>query len=132
MEYIMLLLDHLQPECAETFYNSVACRVLHRRYYRNDYIFWRPTINTEHLEGSGRTYRAYYPEADGLRRSLLEMLTDFGLANRFENLRRDIRSLKQGLVAHRGRTWQARANYQLQILAALFYRNKAAYIVGRE
>src|ERR1700722_17070460 len=27
-----------QPECAETFYNSVACRVLARRYYRNEYI----------------------------------------------------------------------------------------------
>src|SRR5262245_30723405 len=39
-DYVRLLHDHKQPECAETFYNSVACGVLHRRYYRNEYIFW--------------------------------------------------------------------------------------------
>lgn len=132
MQYITLLLEHRQPECAETFYNSVACRVLHRRYYRNDYIFWRPTINTEHLEGSDKTYRAYYPESDGLRHSLLDILTDFGLSNRFENLRRDIRHLEQALTAQRGRRWKAQPNHQLQVLGSLFYRNKAAYIVGRQ
>ena len=132
LQYITLLLDHRQPECAETFYNSVACRVLHRRYYRNDYIFWRPTINTEHLEGSGKTYRSYYPEVDGLHRSLLEMLTDFGLLNRFENLRRDVRNLEQALIAQRGRNWKAQPNLQLQALGSVFYRNKAAYIVGRQ
>ena len=31
LAYVGLLLDHLQVECAETFYNSVACHVLHRR-----------------------------------------------------------------------------------------------------
>jgi isocitrate dehydrogenase kinase/phosphatase len=51
LAYIGLLHEHRQPECAETFYNSVACQVLHRRYYHNDYIFWRPAVATEHLEG---------------------------------------------------------------------------------
>jgi len=131
-QYITLLLNHRQPECAETFYNSVACRVLHRRYYRNDYIFWRPTINTEHLEGSVRTYRAYYPQTDGLRRNLLEILRDQGLSNPFENLRRDIRNLENALEAQRGREWKTQPNHQLQVLSSLFYRNKAAYIVGRQ
>lgn len=131
LRYITLLLDHLQPECAETFYNSVACRVLHRRYYNNDYIFWRPTLNTEHLEGSGTTYRSYYPEADGLRRSLLELLTDFTLATPYENLRRDVRNLERTLRRHRGQDWRAQSNHQVQVLGSLFFRNKAAYIVGR-
>ena len=51
LAYIPLLHEHRQPECAETFYNSVACAVLHRRYYRNEFIFWRPAVATEHLEG---------------------------------------------------------------------------------
>jgi isocitrate dehydrogenase kinase/phosphatase len=130
--YITLLLDHWQPECAETFYNSVACRVLHRRYYRNDYIFWRPTINTDHLEGSVLTYRAYYPQTSGLRRSLLQILGDMGLAMRFEDLRRDIRNLEHALAAGRTRDWKAQPNHQLQVLDSLFYRNKAAYIVARQ
>ena len=37
--FITLLLNHLQAECAETFYNSVVCRVLHRDYYNNENIF---------------------------------------------------------------------------------------------
>lgn len=132
LSYISLLLDHRQPECAETFYNSVACRVLHRRYYRNDYIFWRPTISTEHLEGRNRTYRSYYPQADGLRRCLLEMLTSHGLSNAFQNLRRDVRRLEVTLLEARGKDWKAQRNYQLEMLSALFYRNKAAYIVARQ
>ena len=131
-QFITLLLEHRQPECAETFYNSVACRVLHRRYYRNDYIFWRPTINTEHLEGKAKTYRFYYPQADGLRRSLLQILNDLGLANPFQNLRRDIRDLERALARQRGTNWKAQPNHQLQVLGSLFYRNKAAYIVGRQ
>jgi isocitrate dehydrogenase kinase/phosphatase len=57
LAYITLLHDHKQPECAETFYNSVACEVLHRRHYRNEFIFWRPSVATEHLEGESPTYR---------------------------------------------------------------------------
>ena len=47
--YIGLLHEHKQPECAETFYNSVACEVLHRRHYHNEFIFWRPAVATEQL-----------------------------------------------------------------------------------
>jgi len=54
LAYIPLLHEHRQPECAETFYNSVACAVLHRRYYRNEFIFWRPAVATEHLEARSR------------------------------------------------------------------------------
>jgi isocitrate dehydrogenase kinase/phosphatase len=114
----------------------VACRVLHRRYYRNDYIFWRPTINTEHLEGVSKTYRSYYPQAHirnrGLRRCLLEMLTSHGLSNGFQDLRRDVRRLETTLLQSRGKDWKAQPNYQLQMLASLFYRNKAAYIVASQ
>ena len=132
LSFIALLLEHRQPECAETFYNSVACRVLHRRYYRNDYIFWRPTLNTEHLEGSAKTYRSYYPAVDGLRRCLLEMLTSHGLSNPFQDLRRDVRRLETHLRKARGKDWRPQPNHQLQMLSSLFYRNKAAYIIARK
>src|SRR5690606_17344139 len=40
--YVALLADHRQPECAETFFNSVSCRILHRDYFHNDFLFVRP------------------------------------------------------------------------------------------
>jgi isocitrate dehydrogenase kinase/phosphatase len=129
--FIGKLLGHLQSECAETFYNSVACRVLHREYYNSEYIFWRPAISTEHLEGSKPTYRSYYPGVDGMRRCLIEILKSFGLSNPYENLRRDVRHLERSLLERRQAGWKAEANYQIQVLDNLFYRNKAAYIIGR-
>ncbi len=129
--YITLLLNHLQAECAETFYNSVVCRVLHRNYYNNKNIFWRPSVSTEHLEGSSPSYNSYYPPSQGLRGCLLKTLTGFGLSNRFQDLRRDIRRLETAILEHQGKGWKAQPNYQIQVLAALFFRSKAAYIVCR-
>ena len=129
--YIAMLMNHLQSECAETFYNSVACRVLHRDYYNNKNIFWRPALSTEHLHGSSPTYRSYYPPTHGLRRCLLEVVTHSDLNNPFQNLRRDIRRLEQTIQQHRSRAWKAEPNHQIQVLDSLFFRNKAAYIVCR-
>ena len=81
--YIGFLHSHKQPECAETFYNSVARRVLDRRYYRNDYVFSRPAVSTEYLEGDEPTYRCYYPTTDGVWTSLTHAFEDLGLEARF-------------------------------------------------
>ena len=131
LAFIGLLHEHRQPECAETFYNSVACQVLHRRYYRNEFIFWRPAVATEHLEGDEPAYRSYYPLQGGLRKNLKDILRSFDLVAPWENLRRDLRSLVHALRAHFPRPSRARPNLQIQVLGSLFFRNKAAYIVGR-
>jgi len=129
--YITLLLNHLQAECAETFYNSVVCRVLDRNYYNNENIFWRPSISTEHLQGSSPSYQSCYPPNQGLRRCLLKIVTGFELSNRFQNLRRDIRRLETAILEHQGKSWKIHPNYQIQVLNTLFFRSKAAYIVCR-
>jgi isocitrate dehydrogenase kinase/phosphatase len=131
LAYIGLLHEHRQPECAETFYNSVACQVLHRRYYRNEFIFWRPAVATEHLEGDAPTYRCYYPRDKGLRGTLRAIMADFGLANPFEDLRRDTRSVLRALRAHFPRPARAYPSLQVQVLGSLFFRNKAAYVIGK-
>ena len=135
LAYIGLLQDHRQPECAETFYNSVACQVLHRRYYRNEFIFWRPAVATEHLEGEEPAYKCYYPRAgsnvSGLRAVLRRILADFRLANPWEDLERDLRNVLRALRAHFPRPARARPNLQIQVLASPFFRNKAAYVVGK-
>src|SRR5882672_596271 len=129
--YIGLLHEHRQPECAETFFNSVACRVLDRRYYRHEYIFWRPAISTEHLDGDDPTYRCYYPSQDGIRSTIREALMSFGLAKPFEDLDRDLRFLVHALREHFPGKWRMHPNFQIQVLSSLFFRNKAAYVVGR-
>ena len=131
LAYIPLLHEHRQPECAETFYNSVACQVLHRRYYRNEFIFWRPAVATEHLEGEEPAYRSYYPLRKTLRRTLAAIAKGFDLANPWEDLHRDLRNVVRALRARFPRPARARPSLQIQVLGSLFFRNKAAYAVGK-
>ncbi len=133
LAYIPLLHDHRQPELAETFFNSVACQVLHRRYYRNEFIFWRPAVATEHLEGDEPAYRSYYPRkgGSGLRATLKRILRDFDLRLPYENLHRDLRNVVHALRAKFPRPTRARPSLQIQVLGSPLFRNKGAYIVGK-
>jgi len=134
LHYIGLLTNHHQPELAETFFNSVTTKILHRDYFRNDFIFVRPAVSTEYIENdepaSLPTYRSYYPTQDSLRESLLRMINNFQLARAFEDLDRDIDQVVAALRAYTGEV-RLRTNYQLQVLSSLFFRNKGAYVVGK-
>jgi isocitrate dehydrogenase kinase/phosphatase len=131
LSYITLLYEHHQPECAETFYNSVACRVLHQRYYRNEYIFARPAISTEHLVGRDPIYRCYYPDAGSLTPVLRKIFGDIGLSRPFEDLERDLSFVERAIQELFPGEWTREPNFQVQVLSSLFFRNKAAYLVGR-
>ncbi|HEU5296654.1 MAG TPA: bifunctional isocitrate dehydrogenase kinase/phosphatase [Burkholderiaceae bacterium] len=134
LHYIGLLIEHHQPELAETFFNSVTTKILHRAYFRNDFIFVRPAVSTEYIENdepaSQPTYRAYYPSRDTLRETLLRIVDNFHLSNEFEDLGRDVDQVMTAMRAHTGER-RLRTNYQIQVLSSLFFRNKGAYIVGK-
>lgn len=132
--YIGLLVDHRQPELAETFFNSVTTKILHRSYFQNDFIFVRPAISTEYIENEdptkSSTFRAYYPQRDTILAEIRRMVSDFGLHVEFEDFDRDTLCVYEALKplfdhAH------LRANFQIQVLSSLFYRNKGAYVVGK-
>ncbi len=132
LHYIGLLTDHKQPELAETFFNSVCCKMLHRAYYHNDFIFVRPAISTEYIENAEPVpaYRVYYPDTDGLRYTLKRIVTNFQLQCKFADLDRDVGYVEERLQKIFGDD-ALEPNHQLQVLSSLFYRNKGAYIVGR-
>jgi isocitrate dehydrogenase kinase/phosphatase len=135
--FVALLADHRQPECAETFFNSVCTKILHRDYFHNRFIFVRPGVATEYMDSDPPSYRSYYPATEGLKRVLRKIIIDFGLASPWEDVERDIRRVVRAVIdAHREQTafmrpWHVEPDFQLQILSNLFFRNKGAYIVGR-
>ena len=132
--YIGLLIEHHQPELAETFFNSVTTKILHRSYFKNDFIFVRPAVSTEYIENdepaATPTYRAYYPSRDTLRETLVRIVDNYQLKREFEDLGRDVEFVLGALQQQLGDV-KLRANFQIQALASLFYRNKGAYIVGK-
>ncbi|GAA5785300.1 bifunctional isocitrate dehydrogenase kinase/phosphatase [Chitiniphilus shinanonensis] len=130
--YIGLLANHKRPELAETFFNSVCCRILHRTYFHNDFIFYRPAVSTEYLETDERpTYRSYYPRPDNLATTVARIIADFGWKLPFENLRRDVRRVLRALRRHLGRWPRLAFNAHIEVLSSPFYRGKAAYLIGR-
>ncbi len=134
LHYIGLLTNHHQPELAETFFNSVTTKLLHRSYFRNDFIFVRPAISTEYIENdepaATPTYRAYYPTRETLRETLLSIVANCQLQCEFEDLGRDIDQVLAALQRRLG-DWRLRTNFQIQVLSSLFFRNKGAYLVGK-
>ncbi|MBU0752833.1 MAG: bifunctional isocitrate dehydrogenase kinase/phosphatase [Gammaproteobacteria bacterium] len=131
LHYIGELLEHEQPELAETFFNSVFCRIMHRTYFHNDFIFVRPAISTEFFESEPPTYRSYYPNAAGLGSSIRRVFLDFCWERSFEDIDRDIEYVMLTLERHLGEWPQAESNFQIQVLNSAFYRNKAAYVIGK-
>jgi len=136
-QFVGLLSGHRQPECAETFFNSVSCRILHRDYFHNDFLFVRPAVATDYLDSRIPSYRVYYPLSEGLRKSLIRMVADFGLAVAYADLPRDTRLLARAAVRQLRAQWprhlgrRLASDCQVQVLGSLFFRNKGAYIVGR-
>ncbi len=131
LDYVGLLTDHKQPELAETFFNSVTCRLLHRAYYHNDYLFVRPAVSTEYLDADTPAYRSYYPLKDGLARVMRRILVDCGLGLPFADLRRDLLDVLRAMRAALPRPLTLDANHQIQVLASLFFRNKRTYLIGK-
>ena len=129
--YIVLLVDHKQPECAETFFNTVTCKILHRSYFHNRFIFLKPAIATAHIDSDPPSYRSYYPLQRGLRQALIDIVLDTGLEQRFADFRRDIVNVARRLRAALPRPFVLEANHQVQVLGSPFFRNRTAYLPGR-
>jgi isocitrate dehydrogenase kinase/phosphatase len=131
LHFIGLLIDHKQPECAETFFNSVSVKTLRRGYFHNRYIFVRPTIATEHIEADPPSYRSYYPLQQGLRHALIDIVLDFRFERRFGDFGADLRHVLAAFRRRHPRPFRLESNHQIQVLSSPFFRNQTAYIVGR-
>ena len=90
-DYVGLLLDIEQPELAETFFNTVICKLLDRKYFNNEYIFFRPTLSTEHIESEKPTYYTYEINSKNFLEVTHKILHELGIANKLKHKRRNIK-----------------------------------------
>ncbi len=142
-EFIHLLADHRQPELAETFFNSVSTKILHRSYFHNDFIFVRPGVATDYLDSEPPSYRVYYPTSVSndllqvpslkgtLTKTLKQIMIDVGFSSGFEDIDRDLDYAVQAAKQHFGADFVPSSDCQIQVLRSLFFRNKGAYLIGR-
>ncbi|MGH8802550.1 MAG: bifunctional isocitrate dehydrogenase kinase/phosphatase, partial [Casimicrobiaceae bacterium] len=129
--FIALLVEHRQPECAETFFNTVSSKLLHRTYFHNRYLFVRPSASTEYLDAETPSYRSYYPRNRGLRAALVDLVLDLGLETPFADFRHDLIHALSAMRRSLPRPFTVDANCQIQVLASPLFRDQTAYAVGR-
>jgi isocitrate dehydrogenase kinase/phosphatase len=129
--YSDLLVNHMQPELAETFYNSVFCHLFERKYYHNDYIFVKSTAHRLDDKAAPEIYTSYKPEILGLKQTICDIMNNHRTVIPFENLDRDVDALINTFRRKAHKTRVKLENLQFDILNFTFYRNKGAYLIGR-
>ncbi|CAM3968286.1 bifunctional isocitrate dehydrogenase kinase/phosphatase [Pseudoalteromonas byunsanensis] len=130
-DYLELLSFHPQAELAETFYNSVFCRLFHRRYFNNDFIFVETTLKDAPALPVEAEYRSYFPVVSGLKPTIKQIIKQIDFKCDFQNLNRDIKLLMKAFIRQAPDTHHRSHMMRFDILQAPFYRNKGAYIIGR-
>lgn len=131
--YTEYLHFHPQLEIAETFYNSVVCRIIDRRFFDNRHIFRDSLLHSRPLPVAKESvYTSFFPITSGLKSTLKQIITGFNFNLPFENLERDVHfTLQSFKESTHGIGDVYYYQIRIDVVKHIFYRNKAAYIVGR-
>ncbi|MGU3523910.1 bifunctional isocitrate dehydrogenase kinase/phosphatase [Enterobacteriaceae bacterium C23F] len=127
--YTALLPDYPRFEIAESFFNSVYCRLFDHRSLTPERLF----IFSSQPERRFRTIprplaKDFYPRT-GWDTLFSQMLTELPLRLRWQDLARDV----ECIMAHLSETFgqDVLRESHLQVANELFYRNKAAWLVAK-
>ncbi|WP_088550680.1 bifunctional isocitrate dehydrogenase kinase/phosphatase [Escherichia coli] len=127
--YTRLLPDYPRFEIAESFFNSVYCRLFDHRSLTPERLF----IFSSQPERRFRTIprplaKDFHPD-HGWVSLLMRVISDLPLRLRWQNKSRDIHYIIRHLTETLGTDNLAESH--LQVANELFYRNKAAWLVGK-
>ena len=127
--YTRLLPDYPRFEIAESFFNSVYCRLFDHRSLTPERLF----IFSSQPERRFRTIprplaKDFHPD-HGWESLLMRVISDLPLRLRWQNKSRDIHYIIRHLTETLGTDNLAESH--LQVATELFYRNKAAWLVGK-
>ena len=129
--YQVYLQFHPQAELAESFYNSVFCRLYHRRYFNNNFIFVETTIRNNIPVPIESEYKSYFPVTKSLKPTIKDIIEAFDFKARFIDLSRDINLLVKAFLTQSPEIRLKSYQMRFDILKQPFFRNKASYIIGR-
>ncbi|WP_100643041.1 bifunctional isocitrate dehydrogenase kinase/phosphatase [Alteromonas facilis] len=124
-----LLDNHPQYELAETFYNSVIGRVFRHRQIDQSIMFVLPSRCF--LSGHDRDKVVNSFDTTGTVRAMHESILNtyrFNIA--FEDKERDLQLMDEALRSRLNRE-QLASVHTVELLKPIFFRGKAAYLIGR-
>lgn len=128
--YAGLIRDRDDFELAETYYNSIYCRVYAQPHLDNQHMFIQSSMSGHSVISGSAIFRSYSP-TQGLYQTLAQVLGDAGFNVPWENKRRDILNVMRHVRANLDDAFFASQEVFIDVVSTVFYRNKGAYIVGR-
>lgn len=128
--YIDLINPRFDDELAETWYNSIFCRLLSHDCISDETMFIHTTRPSSRMQPRVAQTRRYRPTG-GLHGVLEQILDDYGFevpyADRAGNLQRLEAQLHASLP-----DWVCKdPELIVELYASVLYRNKGAYLLGR-
>ena len=131
IQYGQYLAFHPQAELAETYYNSVFSNLFHRRYFTNENIFIESALAKRLPAQKESVYNSYFPSIKGLKNTITDIMVDLNFSVDFVDLDSNIKQLINAFRRQSDHSGFETHQLRFDILNSIFYRNKAAYVVGR-
>lgn len=129
LAYTKLLATHPQFELAETFYNSIICRIFKHGQIDDTMMYVNSTRCF--LPGQDRLKVVNAFDTTGTVRNMFEeIFTVYRFNTAFAELPRDLGNLDTGLRKILSPE-QLSNVHTVEMLKSVFYRGKAAYLIGR-
>ena len=117
-------------ELAETFYNSVHRRLNRELALNNERMFLATSFKSGPPPPAGESLTSCYQPDAGLADMVRRILNERAPDTPWQDQARDIRNVIRSLIESRPEV-AAGTDFRVEVVNALFYRNKGAYIVGR-
>ncbi|WP_415882169.1 bifunctional isocitrate dehydrogenase kinase/phosphatase [Neptuniibacter sp. QD34_54] len=129
--YAKLIRQRTDPELAETFYNSVYCYLFKHRHIDSEHIFVRSSREGKELCSGESVYKSYVLSGSGLVQLVGRLMSDLMFNVLWRNKRQDISNLVRYVQQQIEQKQLPYDKAVIDIVSSLFFRNKAAYVVGR-
>ncbi len=130
--YAERMTARMDYEIGETFYNSVCRKVFGNAAADNTTMFVTSGVAPRLLRSELLIYREYELRPHRLREVIKLILLDYGFDVPFRDLDRDVSHIVRSVRADLPQFHQnPPRRIRLQVMKSVFFRNKAAYLIGR-
>ncbi|MEM7372008.1 MAG: bifunctional isocitrate dehydrogenase kinase/phosphatase [Bacteroidota bacterium] len=123
--------ERAHGEIAETYFNSVCRKVLDQLGADAAIMFVKNEQKRAHPTAHPDLFRSYHWEDRSASDIIRQILLDYQFDSPYEDLERDISNISDRLQTDRLDVLPADRRTRIDLLKSVFFRNKAAYLVGR-
>ena len=129
-EYQEMIAERPDVELAETFFNSLFRKTFPDNPLDEELMYVSGAHNTFEISENSDLLRTY-PASMGLEQIIRKILEDYDFGGSYMDRDKDVDFLVEGVKKVILTRYQVEMGTKTQLLKPVFYRNKAAYLIGR-